>query len=405
MEERKGSGMIERYKDKAISSLWHPFAVYLRWFEVEVAHVRAIAGDTVGDALTSVNPPSAHQVNYHERQTGHDVAAFLRALDRNIQAKATEEADSSVLPSVVWDQVRSSLHYGLTSSDVVDTALALGLLRSKPTVEDRVVDCHGAVQRLADSFSPWDVTLGRTHGQLAAPMAADHRWQVLAEMIERSWTRAEVAFDFLDVGKLSGPMGSADLSNGRALDQLGLRETTATQLVPRDRLAHWAHCMAELATVAEAVVTQVWLLAQSGIDELRLEAPPESIGSSAMPHKTNPVRAENVRGLARLARAQADTLQLGIVQWGEHDLAHSSVERIAIPDLLHLTCTILSRTAALVAGVSWTDLGWPSGYRNTNEELLILQANGTAYIDAHAQLTALYRDGKIAEITITEEGQ
>jgi adenylosuccinate lyase len=402
VEEREGSGVIERYKDRAIHDVWNPATIYRRWLEVEIAYVREIGGAEVAEALESVKPPSPAQVNYYERETGHDVAAFLVALDKNVQAKARKGAGGD-LPDTVWNRVRSSLHFRLTSSDVVDTALALGVLRSRLVVEDRVANLMGVLEAFANSISAWEITLGRTHGQLAAPMPADHRWRVLGEMLDRAWTRADAGFLWMDVGKLSGPVGLADPSEGRALQNLGLRDTTATQIVPRDRLAHWAHCLAELATVCEAIVTQVWLLAQAGVGELRVE-PNGTVGSSAMPHKVNPVIAENVRGLARMARSLAETLQLGIVQWGEHDLAHSSVERVSVPDLLHLVCTIVSRTATLVSGVSWVDPGRPADYRDSSEDLRALQASGRAYVDAHAALTELYRDGKIS-YTTTEEGQ
>lgn len=394
--------MIERYKDKAIHDIWSPAAVYSRWYEVEVAHVRGVAGEAVAEAMASIKPPSPHQVNYYEQTTGHDVAAFLQAVDRNTQEVIRRLSREKGDDVEKWDQVRSSLHYGLTSSDVVDTALALGVLRSRLIVEERTTNLMETLQAFISSFSPWDNTIGRTHGQLAATMSAEHRWSVLAEMLDRAWGRADNGFVWMDVGKLSGPVGAHDPSEGRALDSLGLRDTMATQIVPRDRLAHWAHCLAELVTVCEAIVTQVWLLAQAGISEVRITSN-GSVGSSAMPHKVNPVIAENVRGLARMARSLAETLQLGIVQWGEHDLAHSSVERVAVPDLLHLTCSVMSRTAVLVSGLSWKDPGHPEDYRDTHEELVRLQANGTPYVDAHAQLTALYRDGKIVGTT-TERG-
>lgn len=400
--------MIERYKDKAIQELWNPAAVYRRWHEVEVAHLREVEGETAAEVLALIRPPSPAQVNYYERRTGHDVAGFLIGLDRNLQsarAKAIQRKESDELVFRI-DKARQALHYGLTSSDVVDTGLALGLMRTQPAVKNRVANLQESLQAFIDQFTPGDTTIGRTHGQLAAPMPAEHRWGVLAEMLDRAWTRAECAFFVLDVGKMSGPVGVEGLDSTweeLALYRLGLRSTATTQIVPRDRLAHWAHCMAELATVFEAIATQVWLLAQSGIGEIR-PAVTGTVGSSAMPHKRNPVLAENVRGLARMARSNAELLQLGVVQWGEHDLAHSSVERVAIPDLLHLVCTAATRTATLVAGMEWLDPGRPADYVDTHEELKMLQAvQGMPYVDAHGQLTRAYRDGTISGTTTTEE--
>jgi adenylosuccinate lyase len=387
--------MIERYKDKAIHEQWNPTAVYNRWFEVEVAHLREVAGPEAADALDNhVYWPSAQQVNYFERETGHDVMAFLVALDRNVRETRDRAHPDHLTPNMV-QLIRCALHYGLTSSDVTDTALALGLVRTRPIVRERAVNLIEAIGSFISGLSVSAETIGRTHGQLAAPMSADHRWDVLAQMLDRTWTRAGLAFEMADVGKLSGPTGENQAAEDAALDRLGLRGTASTQLVPRDRLAHLAHCLAELATVAEAIATQVWLLAQAGIEELRV-ATNGSVGSSAMPHKRNPILAENIRGLARMARDRAEELQLGMVQWGEHDLAHSSVERVAIPDLLHLVCTALSRTAVLVSGLSWDEPTIPPGYVDTHEELRRLQDDGMPYVDAHAQLTQMYRGGKLA---------
>lgn len=396
--------MINRYEDKAIQELWSPAAIYGRWFEVEVAHTREVAGSGAGDALDSVRVPTPHQVNYYERETGHDVAAFLAALDKNICAAGAKQ--SNTLDPGKWATVRSSLHFGLTSSDVVDTALALGFVRTWPIVEGRITNLTESLNDFIGRFGPDQISIGRTHGQLAVPMPAEHRWGVLLQMLDRAWTRVDNAFFVMDVGKLSGPVGIGGLDSNheqRTLYKLGLRDTATTQIVPRDRLAHWAHCMAELATVFEAIATQVWLLAQAGIEEVKVSSV-EAVSSSAMPHKTNPILAENIRGLARMARSNAELLQLGMIQWGEHDLAHSSVERVAIPDLLHLVCVGATRTAALVSRLGWQDPGRPPSYTDTHEELRRLQAvQKMPYVDAHAQLTQLYRDGKITGTTTTEE--
>jgi adenylosuccinate lyase len=394
--------MIARYRDKDIHELWNPRTIYRRWFEVEVAHMREVAGTDVADAMDAhICPPSTQEVDYYERETGHDVAAFLLALDRNIRATWAPDHPNR-LDGRMIAHMRSALHYGLTSSDVTDTALMLGILRSWPVVVTRAQNTVEALLGFIGEIPEWATSMGRTHGQLATPMPARHRWSVLSEMLERAVVRVDEATSLMDVGKLSGPVGIDCTKQEVSLARLDLRETESTQIVPRDRLAHWAHTLAELVSVCEAIATQVWLLCQSGVNELRFVTP-GSVGSSAMPHKMNPILAENIRGLSRIARGYADMLQIGTVQWGEHDLAHNSVERIAVPDLLHLTCTTLTRTAVLVSGLSWEDAGRPAGYVDTSEELRQLQANGVPYVEAHAQLTALYRTGKITTTTTTPE--
>lgn len=387
--------MLHRYENEAIRELWTPTAIYGRWFEVEVEYLREIAGADAAEALAEIGPPTQREVAYHEQQTGHDVAGFLRAVDAKIQRAAVDETTG---------ELRAKLHYGLTSSDLVDTGLAMGLTRSWPIVV-------GLVDRLQQELCEISMrllgqtTVGRTHGQLASMMPAGHRWRVLCGMAVRSGARLQSAFEEVRFGKLSGPVGISKSNRAKeALGRLGLNafEQVCSQIVPRDGLAHWAQCMAAVAAVCDAIATQIWLLAQSGIEEVRV-ADAGEVGSSAMPHKRNPIVAENIRGLARLAQSSADSLRIGMVQWGEHDLAHSSVERVAVPDLLHLVCTAASRTAALVQGLTHRGPVLPEHYRDTSAMLRALQAQGTPYVDAHARLSATYRDGKIPANTATQE--
>lgn len=390
--------MIERYQDPELAEIWGLERTYVRWFEVELAHLREVAGASVADWLDEVGPPRPTEVRYQEGKTGHEMAAFLLALDLRMRRAEANGKD----PEGQSFKARSALHFRLTSSDVIDTAMALALSESYSVVNIRCTTLENALLYFCTELKG-KATLGRTHGQVATAMPANRRWLVLVEMLERSWARVTSAVEFLDVGKLSGPVGtSGGEVEVNTLTRLGLRDTEATQIVPRDRLAHFAYCLAGMATVCEAIATQVWLFAQQGIEELRV-ASNGSVGSSAMPHKNNPILAENVRGLARMARANAEALQFGIVQWGEHDLAHSSVERVALPDLLHLVVAALSRTATLVSGLSWEQPKTPEGYVDTHEELRQLQADGMPYVDAHGQLTELYRSGKITSTT-TEEG-
>jgi adenylosuccinate lyase len=397
VEEGEGC-VIERYQNQEIWRVWTMQESYNRWHLIECVHMEQVQGREVADLLRQVRPPSPAQVAYHERETGHDVAAFLRALDDNILAVRKKHTEDAPL----WDRVRSSLHYGLTSSDLVDTGQALALRECAP----EVLGLAGKLEKVIYTFGNRivsETTYGRTHGQLAAPLPACDRWWVVADMLGRTQTRVQTAFEWMDVGKLSGPVGTLNEHEDQALAKLELRNGLALQIVPRDRLAHLANCLGLLATVCEATATQVWLLAQDGIDELRVTAS-GTVGSSAMPHKTNPIVAENIRGLARMARSRAQDLQLGVVQWGEHDLAHSSVERVAVPDLLHLVCTALDKTTALVSGLVWVAPRVGPGYRDSSEDLRVSQADGTPYVDAHCQLTEFYRSGKIPGTT-TEEGQ
>jgi adenylosuccinate lyase len=227
-------------------------------------------------------------------------------------------------------------------------------------------------------------------------MPAAQRWYTIYGMLVGAWTRHQNSVSGLRIGKLSGPVGShgVDPAERKALARLGLEPRVSGQAVPRDSIAHWAHCLAEIAMVYAAGATQVWLLAQSGIDEVTEDQPVGQVGSSAMPRKRNPITSENIRGLARLIRAQAEVLQDGVIQFGEHDLAHSSVERVTIPDLCHLSATIAKRFAALVSGLQF-DVPDPLP-ADTHTMLRRLQESGVPYVEAHARLRdKSYRDGKM----------
>lgn len=390
--------MIPRYSHPALTLIWTREQVFIRWFDVGVEHVRTIAGREVGEVLLQVGPPTGHQVRWWENQTGHEMLAFLSALDRRIQ----NALDKGKVEPELAAKARAALHRGLTSSDVMDTALALGLQDSEVVITQEWRAASNELIKLMRRTEDKQA-IGRTHGQLAAPMEASHPWSVLFAVLSRCYSRTAEAFLNARVGKLSGPVGTNWRDDEAVtLNKLGLFSTDSTQLVPRDRLANLAYQLSSLVTACEAVATQVWLLAQAGIAQVRLDES-GTVGSSAMPHKRNPIMAENIRGLARMARPLAQELQLGMVQWGEHDLAHSAVERVALPDLLHLTATVLRRTATLVSGVSWEEVAPPAHYVDTNEALRRLQDSGVSYVEAHAQLSGAYRDGKISATSIEED--
>jgi len=331
--------MIGRYEHPTIADLWSPTSILDRWVlvETEVLRARGIDESTLADLIT--HRPTPLQVETRERSTNHEFVAFLKEWRFNLS-----EADV-IRPA--------ALHAGLTSSDVIDTAQALALCAS-----------HGLVMfllyRLLDTTdlrgTEETAQIGRTHGQYAEPYPIWHPWAVLTGMLYRQSHRLEQAEDGLLLAKLSGPVGrpnsDAVLIENKVFQKLGLRSCDSTQIVPRDGLAHWVGCIAELATICEAVATRVRLWSQSGVDEYWEATRPDQVGSSAMPHKQhNPILSENICGLARMVRTQAAALQLGVVQWWDRDLAHSSVERVMLPDLCHLICTILVRTRTLVDGL------------------------------------------------------
>lgn len=383
--------MISRYQDANLAEIWSPQAEIDRWFEVEVHQMGRIRGEKAAGRLAKSGSPTWTAVYLWERETKHDVVAFLRAVDEQIQKK-WGNGDTG-------RELRQWLHYGLTSSDVVDTGLGLALKKTHGFLASLSRRTLAALGDLIQERVTASTIVGRTHGQRAVPMPAQHPWEVLLGMFSRAHRDLYADWRGISVGKLSGPVGvveEGDNSEVSTLLALGLGVVNGTQIVPRDGIARFAADLAALATVCEAIATQVWLLAQDDIAEVSEGRADGQIGSSAMPHKNNPVCSENIRGLARLARMNAEVLQLGTVQWGEHDLAHSSVERVALPDLCHLVATILTRTTKLLGGLQFNERPIPTSYVNTHEQLMQLQREGVPYVEAHERIrSGSYLDGKI----------
>lgn len=383
--------MIERYEDKQISVIWSRTAELDRWFAVEVARMRLVRDLQAAERLEKIGPPSPIRVADFEETTRHEVMAFLLAVDERI--RWTEPAG----------ELRQWLHYGLTSSDVIDTALGMAMRATHQVLTEYILQILAQLALLCTELQSQPLVMARTHGQYAVPMPAAHRWQVLyANLMIANRNFNEARADVM-VGKMSGPIGASHsfpAGDAAPLRALGLASIPSTQIVPRVGLAHWAHSLAEVATVCEAIATQVWLLAQEDVGEVGEGAAPGQVGSSAMPHKFNPIRSENIRGLVRLARMNAEVLQQSVVQWGEHDLAHSSVERVALPDLCHLSAAILTRTAALVSGLQFRPgMAVPADYVDTHLALMAAQRAGKPYVEAHAELRSQpYPDGKISGV-------
>lgn len=338
--------MIGRYEHPTIIDLWSPTSIIDRWVlvEIEVLRARGIDGETL-DGMVAQRPTPI-QVLAREQATNHEFVAFLDAWRQNLEETGIN--------------CPSHLHAGLTSSDVIDTAQALALVASHELVKNLLHELTGTVEARSDRSST--AQIGRTHGQYAEPYPASHPWTVFVGMLDRQALRLSRAGSGLWSAKLSGPVGWNGPQGGpvvgrvlenKILRKLGLIACDSTQIVPRDGLAHWVGTVAELATICEAIATRVRLWSQSGVDEYWEATRPDQVGSSAMPHKQhNPLLSENICGLARMVRTQAATLQQGVVQWWDRDLSHSSVERVMLPDLCHLICTILVRTHTLIDGLS-----------------------------------------------------
>jgi adenylosuccinate lyase len=335
--------MHERYMSEAMRQVWSAGYRYERWREVELAVLaaRAALGELPADvveAAAAAAVPTAVQVDEAEAVTRHDVMAFLTAWTAHMP------------PGVAgW------VHRDLTSSDIVDTALALTVRHATDLLlaaTDRLV---AALREHALAHVD-TVRLGRTHGMAAAPDVWGHRVADFAFAAARCRDRLRQAREMVAVAKLSGPVGTYAGLDPRietaTAERLSLRPApVATQVVSRDGLAEWMFALSVTATVCEAVALEVRHGQRFEVSELAEPTTAGQTGSSAMPHKRNPILSEKVCGLARVVRSLVLPVTEGIALWHERDISHSSVERVCLPDASALTEHVVATTVHIVTGL------------------------------------------------------
>src|SRR5690242_17796687 len=379
--------MIDRYTLPEMGRVWSEAHKYELWCRVEtlVVEAHARAGTVPADAVGPVRaapPPTPEAVAEVEAVTEHDVIAFLTAWADNTEPRSAA----------------AFVHYGMTSSDLLDTALALQLVEATDIIlakADRLVAVlrdHGLAHRET-------LRSGRTHGIHAEPDLWGHRVADFAFAAARSRDRVRRAREAVAVGKLSGPVGSysnIDPSvEAEVMPALGLRAAdVASQVVIRDGIAEWVSALAVLATVCEAVALEVRHGQRTEVRELAEPFRSGQKGSSAMPHKKNPIRSERISGLARVVRAYVTPVTEGIPLWHERDISHSSVERVALPDaaiatdyLLHLTTGLMSGLTVDVARMR-SNLDITGGLMYSSAVLLELVSAGMSREDAYALVQA-----------------
>src|SRR5436305_6606984 len=328
-----------------MGAVWSEAHKYELWCAVEriVLEAHAAAGTVPADAVEPVRnapPPTPDAVAAVEAVTQHDVIAFLTAW----------ADDTAPREAAAW------VHYGMTSSDLLDTALALQRTEATDLLLDRAT---ALVASLRDHALAHRATLrvGRTHGVHAEPDVWGHRVADFAFAMARSRDRLARARDGVAVAKISGAVGSYSNIDPAVEQQvareLGLRAAdVATQVVIRDAISEWVAALAVIATVCEAVALEVRHGQRTEVRELEEPFGSGQKGSSAMPHKRNPILCERVCGIARVVRAQVVPVMEGIPLWHERDISHSSAERIALPDAAIGTDYLLDLTTRLVTGLT-----------------------------------------------------
>src|SRR5579859_3112572 len=383
--------MIERYTLPEMGQVWSEAHKYELWGRVEllVLEAHARAGTVPADSIAPVRSakiPTPQAVAAVEAVTDHDVIAFLTAWADNTSPRS----------AAAW------VHYGMTSSDLLDTALAVQLAEASDLLIDKatrltaVLRDHALAHR--DTLRP-----GRTHGIHAEPDTWGHRVADFAFAMARSRDRIVRARAAVAVGTLSGPVGSYSnidpAIEAEVMAALGLRAAdVATQVVMRDGIAEWVSALAVAATVCEAVALEVRHGQRTEVRELAESFRAGQKGSSAMPHKKNPIRSERISGLARVVRGYVTPVTEGIPLWHERDISHSSVERIALPDAAIGTDYLLHLTTGLVEGLvvdverMRANMNVTNGLLFSSSVLLELVSSGLSREDAYALVQAAAMD-------------
>jgi len=330
--------VIARYTRPELASIWSDDARFEALRAVEVAACEEMEGPTPAelDAIRTATFTVA-AIAEREKVTDHDVAAFVDVLSE------------SAGPAGRW------IHYGLTSSDVLDTGLALQIRRVGEYV---LPDARRLVLALAAQARAHVATLcvGRTHGIHAEPTTFGIKLAGFAFEADRNASRLERAFAQASVGAISGAVGTYSATSpdfeARVLARLGLKaEPVSTQVVARDRHAELLSAIALAGAGLERFATEMRHLARTEVAEVREPFGSGQKGSSAMPHKRNPIKSEQVSGLARVLRGNAQAGLENVALWHERDISHSSVERIILPDSTSLLDHLQRRVIALVEGM------------------------------------------------------
>jgi adenylosuccinate lyase len=336
--------LIERYTRPAMGRIWTEEKKYRCWLEVESAASTVLAEDGVipaaaAEAIATKASCSAARVQEIEAEVKHDVIAFTTAVAESLTAQGLG-AESR------W------LHYGLTSNDIVDTAQALQVKEASVLIRSGLVELLAVLRRRAVEFKHTP-TIGRTHGIHAEPTTFGLKLLNWYAEMERNLTRFDAAAEDMRVGKLSGAVGTfghlKPEHEERICARLGLKPApVATQVIQRDRHAAYISTLAILASTLDKIALEVRHLQRTEVREAQEFFSEKQKGSSAMPHKKNPITSEQICGLARVLRGNAQAAFENIPLWHERDISHSSVERIIFPDSTILVDYLMAKTTNLI---------------------------------------------------------
>jgi len=343
--------MIPRYSTPEMTAIWSDTAKYGRWLEVELlateAHAEIGVVPAEEAAACRAHAPAADEafveaILAREQVTDHDVAAFVDVVQAAI-------ADAGAPSASKW------IHYGLTSSDIGDTTLCWQMTDAADVIIGALDELVATLVELAREHRD-TVMIGRTHGIHAEPTTFGAKLALWALQVDRDRTRLRAARDTVAVMKLSGAVGTYSnvppAVEAFVGQRLGLTPVPATQVIARDRHAEFLYACASIGATCELMAVELRHLQRTEVGEVLEGFKPGQKGSSAMPHKRNPISAETISGLARVLRSNLLAGLQDVALWHERDISHSSVERIVLPDSSHLTHYMVRRLTRLLRGLN-----------------------------------------------------
>jgi adenylosuccinate lyase len=335
--------MIERYRNRDMAVIWSRENRYRKWLEVELAitEVRHEWGEVPERSMQNIREKAdfdVARIDEIEKTVKHDVIAFLTSVEEHVGE------DSAYI------------HQGITSYDIVDTALSLLIRQSLEAVIPRVEELKGVLLRRA--FETRDImAIGRTHGIHAEPITFGVKFLLWYEEIKRNIERLRRAKEIISVGKISGSVGTyihfPPEGEEAALKKLDLLPCkVSSQVIQRDRHLEVLYALASLGSCLEKIAVEIRHLQRTEVLEVEEPFTKGQKGSSSMPHKRNPVRCERISGLTRLLRGNLSVALENNVLWHERDISHSSAERVIFPDAFHVTAFMLEDMIDIVANLN-----------------------------------------------------
>mgnify|MGYP001296873473 FL=1 len=372
--------MIERYTTESMGAIWSDQNKYQVWLDVEIAVLEVLCEDGIVpkedlDTIKSKAKFSVERILEIEEETHHDVIAFLTNLSENIGPSAR------------------FIHLGMTSSDLLDTALALLCKQSGEIIAEKLNKFHSILRKLAIKYKN-TFQIGRSHGVHAEPITFGLKLALWSEEIKRHINRFESAIEDIKYGQISGAVGTYQHLDPsvevRTCKKLGLYPSSVSnQVVQRDHHAQFLTALALIGCTIEKIAVEIRHLQRTEVLEAEEFFAKGQKGSSAMPHKRNPIITERLTGFARLLRSNSMAAMENVALWHERDISHSSVERIIIPDSTNLMDYMLNKANNLFENLivypdnMMKNLNLTNGLIFSQEVLLKLIQKGTSREDAY----------------------